>query len=124
MPPSRSRTGTTLLQHIESLGIQTFGKEQEDPTLIVRRIVLKSHPLLKLYRVELPVLFGRLLRDEGTVLDRSDPLLFDQELDDLLEEFGPLIWPALGSGNREHLREPRQGTRYTTNLVYPKDKSL
>jgi hypothetical protein len=121
MPTPRSHGNRTLLQHIESLGIQTFGKERENPNFVVRRIVLNYHPLLKLCRVELPVLFGRLLRDEGTVLDRYNPNLFDDELDSLLAEYGPLIWPDPGTGSRDHLRDPQKGTLYTSDLIYPRD---
>jgi hypothetical protein len=69
MPALWARGDTTLLQHIEFLGIQTFRKERQNPNAVVRRIVLKYQPLIKLCRVKLTALFGRLLRDEGTVLD-------------------------------------------------------
>jgi hypothetical protein len=76
------------------------------------------------YRVELPVLFGRLLRDESPILNRDNPLLFEEELDDLLQEYGPQVWPELGAGSRDHLREPQEGTPYTSDLVYPRDHAM
>ncbi|KAF1947616.1 hypothetical protein EJ02DRAFT_333514, partial [Clathrospora elynae] len=79
-----------------------------------------KHELLKmLFNIELADLLGRLLRDEGTVLDAADPELFDHELDDLLQEYGPSIWPELGQGNRDHLCQPRPYIRYASDLVYP-----
>jgi hypothetical protein len=76
------------------------------------------------YQVELPVLFGRLLRDESPAFDRNTPNLFEEELDDLLQEYGPQIWPEFGAGSRDHLRKPREGTRYTSDLVYPRDHAM
>ncbi|EDU51283.1 hypothetical protein PtrSN002B_004993 [Pyrenophora tritici-repentis] len=118
-----SNNQSTIIHHIESLGLQTFGKERTDPTAQVRRPVFKHEALVKLYKTELPVLFGLLLRDDGVTLSRKDPNLFDNELDELLLGYGPQVWPKPGHGSREHLREAKEGTRYSFDVEYPRDKT-
>lgn len=86
---------------LERLGLRVYNR---DPT--PTRPVFKHHALLRLDRLEISSLFGILLRDEGSVLSREDPNLFDKELDKVLEEFGPLVWPIPGQGSRDHLRQP------------------
>lgn len=109
---------TSVIHYIESLGLQTYGKEKT-----VKRPIFKYEPLNKLYKNELPALFGLLLRDDGATLHRKDPNLFENELDGLLREYGPQIWPEPGHGSRAHLREAKQGTRYTIDVVYPRDST-
>ncbi|KAF2267959.1 hypothetical protein CC78DRAFT_613653 [Lojkania enalia] len=113
-----------VIEHVEALGLRTFGKEVEDPRIIVKRPVFTNKAVLQLYKTEIPSLFGRLLRDEGASLDREDPSLFNSELDKLLVEFGPQIWPQPGRGDRSHLRKPAKGTLYPSNLVYPRDQAI
>jgi hypothetical protein len=78
-------------------------------------------PLVDLYKYEIPSLFGRLLRDEGLFFERTDPDLFEAELCELLEKYGPLIWPVPGQGPRDHLLTPQADTLYHAELVYPRD---
>lgn len=112
-----AKVGVTELH--ESLGFRDYGGSGHRT-----RAVFHYEPLLRLYKLEVPSLFGRLLRDEGILLDRTDAQLFDAELDELLDEFGPLIWPLPGLGPRDHLLEPNEGSRYTSDLVYPRDKTV
>jgi hypothetical protein len=63
------------------------------------RVVFESEPVNRLQRLEISALFGILCRDEGIVLNRNDPLLLDEELDKLVLEFGPLIWPKPGESD-------------------------
>jgi hypothetical protein len=104
---------------LESLGLRDYGNSNYQA-----RAVFKFEPLLRLYRLEIPSLFGLLLRDEGISLDRADPNLFEADLDELLKEYGPLIWPSPGQGCRDHLLTPDEGSRYTSDLVYPKDNTV
>ncbi|KAF2473176.1 uncharacterized protein BDR25DRAFT_341326 [Lindgomyces ingoldianus] len=113
-----------VIDYIEALGLRTFGKEVEDPTVIVKRPKFNNEYVRRLYKIELLALWGLLLRDEGTTLDRDDPDLFDEELDDVLEEYGPRIWPKSASANRSHLRTPHPGSLYPKELVYPRDKKV
>lgn len=108
-----------IFELLESLGLKDYSTSGHQA-----RAVFHYEPLLRVYRLEVPSLFGRLSRDEGVSLDRADPHLFEAELDKLLAEFGPLIWPAHGQGPRDHLLEPTKGSRYTSDLVYPKDKIM
>ncbi|KAF2111724.1 hypothetical protein BDV96DRAFT_581664 [Lophiotrema nucula] len=116
-----------VIDYIEALGLRTYGKELEDPKVLVRRPVFKHEDVLRLYRKEIPALFGQLLRDErdgGHTLNRDDPNLFDRELEVLLTELGPRIWPEPGKGDRSHLREPKRDSMYEMELSYPRDKSV
>jgi hypothetical protein len=79
--------------------------------------------VIRLYREGLPSLFGILCRDEGSVLSRDDPTLLNAELDQLLQEYGPLIWPHPSEGSRDHLHAAQIGTLYETDFVYPRDAS-
>lgn len=95
-------------------------------TYVRRRPVFRYEPVFALSEIELPALFGQLLRDEhekNTVVNRNDPTLLDKELDQLLVEYGPLIWPQPGEGSRDHLREPQEGTQYLADLIYPRDSA-
>src|SRR5205807_1909364 len=89
------------------------------PNAVVRRAVFKHGPVIELYEIELSILFNRLISEES--LDRDDPNLFDKELDAILAKWGPEIWPQPRHGTRDHLRKPEKGTRYTSDLVYPRD---
>jgi hypothetical protein len=113
------------IDYVESLGLQTFGREREDPSHIVRKPIFTYEPVIALYKVELQALSGRFIRDkkQGTLLDRSSTNLFSEELDVLLANYGPLIWPEPGRGSRRHLREPQEGTRYPHDLIYPRDSA-
>jgi hypothetical protein len=104
---------------IEGLGLRVYNNNSSKST--TTRPVFKDADVLRLYRLEIPALFGILLRDEGSVLNREDPNLFDEELDKVLEEFGPLVWPMPGGGSRDHLRVPQEDTLYTKELFYPQD---
>jgi hypothetical protein len=103
-------------EQLDRLGLRTYNTAWNNG-----RVVLKHKAALQLYHQELPSLFGILLRDEGTILSRQDPQLFDKELEELLQEFGPLIWPEVGKGSREHLFDALAGTLYESDLIYPHD---
>lgn len=106
---------------IVALGWLTCGREVEDPTAVVRRPKF-DHPAIKhLYKIEITHLFARLFLDDGKTLKRDDPLLFEKELDDLLAEYGPKIWPEIGKGDRSHLRQADEDSYYPADLVYPKN---
>ncbi|KAF9697244.1 hypothetical protein EKO04_004786 [Ascochyta lentis] len=104
--------------------LETLGLRNHSTSGYQARPVFHYEPLLKLYKLEIPSLFGVLLRDEGVFLDRADPNLFDAELEDLLTELGPLIWPLPGQGLRDHLLNPVKGSRYPADLMYPRDSTL
>jgi hypothetical protein len=118
-PKSQRPIRSTIHKHLEGLGLRTYNNEHHS-----NRAIFKYKPVIQLYRVELLALVGILCRDEGSVLHREDPELFDDELDKLLEEFGPLIWPKPGEGNRDHLCEAQAGTSYEIDLVYPHDTAM
>lgn len=120
--PSKQRKAGHGSVHteMECLGLRTYNTKT-----CATRAVFKHSGVLRLYKLELPSLFGVLLRDEGIIISREDPQLFDKELDKLLrEEFGPLIWPEPSKGNREHLLEARFGTLYESDLIYPRDDTM
>lgn len=112
-----ARIGVTEI--LETLGLKDHSTSRQRT-----RAVFVYEPLLRLYKLEIPSLFGLLLRDEGTFLDRDDPALFQVELEKLLIEFGPRIWPLPGQGPRDHLLKPSESSLYTSDLVYPKDKDM
>ena len=114
--PTRS---TGVHARLEGLGLQTYNNEQS-----ATRAIFKYKPVIRLYKLEIPALFGVLCRDEGTVLSREDPMLFDEDLDELLQEYGPLVWPVPNGVNRGHLREAQAGTPYGADLVYPRDAAM
>jgi hypothetical protein len=62
------------------------------------------------------------LRDEDIFLERTDPNLFGAELSELLEDYGPLIWPVPEQGPRDHLLTPQADSLYPAELIYPRDK--
>jgi hypothetical protein len=115
LPPKPPRS-TGVYTYLGSLGLRTYNKEPHSS-----RAIFKHGAVLELYRLEILSLFGILLRDEGSILDRGDPKLFDKELDILLQSYGPRIWPKIGEGDRGHLLEPRAGTMYDSDIVYPRD---
>jgi hypothetical protein len=78
-----------VAETLESLGLKDHGTSGYRA-----RAIFYYEPLLKLYKLETPSLFGRLMRDEGIFLDRADLNLFKTELEELLTEFGPMIWPG------------------------------
>lgn len=111
---------TGVHARIEALGLQTYN----DPSSTVRNpAVFHFEPVIKLYKLEIPALFGRLMRDAHE-LDREDPNLFDGELEQVLLKFGPLIWPEPGKGSREHLRTAQAGTLYEADLAYSHDTAI
>jgi hypothetical protein len=116
--PTHGNTGVHAL--LKALGLRTCNSTGQTQT----RAVFESEPVNRLYKHEISALFGILCRDEGTVLDRNDPLLFDKDLDKLLLEFGPLVWPIPGEGDRKHLHEAQPGTPYDTDLLYPRDAAV
>jgi hypothetical protein len=118
LPTPRCHTGVHAL--LKALGLRTCNSTEQTPT----RAVFGSEPVNRLYKHEIPALFGILCRDEGTILDIDDPLLFDKDLDKLLLEFDPLIWPKPGEGDRNHLHEAQPGTPYDTDLWYPRDAAV
>ncbi|KAJ8112046.1 hypothetical protein OPT61_g5499 [Boeremia exigua] len=104
--------------------LETLGFKHHSTSVTRRRAIFHYEPLLRLYHIEIPSLFGLLLRDEGIFLDRADPTLFQIELEQMLTELGPLIWPSHGRGRRDHLLQSTEGSRYTSDLVYPRDKDM
>ncbi|KAF3036459.1 hypothetical protein E8E12_006055 [Didymella heteroderae] len=83
---------TGVPETLESLGLKDHGTSGYRA-----RAVFYCEPLLRLYKLEIPSLFGRLMRDEGIFLDRADPDIVHAELEELLIELGPLIWCLLVS---------------------------
>ena len=108
---------TGVHAQIERLGLQTYKASETRPT----RPIFKYEPVIQFYKLEIPALFGILQRDG---LDREDPMLFDEDLDKLLQEYGPRIWPIHGEGSREHLRVAQPNTLYEADLVYPRDSAM
>lgn len=113
-----------VIDCIEALGLRTFGRELENPKMVIKRPVFLHKAVLQLYKIEIPALFGLLLRDEGISLERYDANLFDKELEDILRNLGPKIWPDPRIGKRDHLRQPKKGTLYHSELVYPRDEAM
>jgi hypothetical protein len=107
---------SSVHKQLAALGLRTYNSAHSHS-----RATFKYEPIIRLYKLEIPSLFGILCRDEGSILQREDPNLFDKELDKLLEEYGPLIWPKPGEGDRDHLLEARMGSPYEQDLVYPRD---
>ncbi|EAT84444.2 hypothetical protein SNOG_08168 [Parastagonospora nodorum SN15] len=114
MAARKSWRGPSVHAELQSLGLRSYTTSA--------RAVFKHEAVNRLYREELPSLFRILVRDQGSTLDRDDPALFDKELDQLLREYGPLIWP--GEGSRNHLLTARFGTPYESDLVYPRDSTV
>ena len=114
MPPPKESVSEVL----KCLGFRDYGS-----SIPQAHKVYHYSPLIDLYKYEIPSLFGRLLRDEGIFLDRTDPTLFEAELSELLENYGPLIWPVPGQGPRDHLLTPQADNLYPVELMYPRDKS-
>jgi len=108
--------GRSVHAELQSLGLRSYTTSA--------RAVFKHDAVNRLYREELPSLFRILVRDQGSTLDRDDPVLFDKELDQLLREYGPLIWPGEGEGNRDHLLTAKAGTPYESDLFYPRDTAV
>lgn len=121
MAAKRSDHGPGVHSCLHSLGLQTY-----NPGNNQTRARFYFPPIIQLYRVEIPYLFGLLCRDDETTktLDRKDPKLFDKELDKILAEYGPRIWPEAVEGARDHLRSPQTGTLYSRNLFYPHDAAM
>lgn len=110
------------IDFVEALGLATFGPERDNPNIILRKPKFNFQPVVDLYKKEIPALFAMLELDNGKKYRRSDPNLFDHELDELLEVFGPEIWPD--DGDRSHLRDPDPESRYPADLYYPDDKEM
>lgn len=104
---------------IERLGLRIYNNagNQHKAT----RPVFKYEPVKRLYHDEVQSYFAILWLHECSVLSRENPVLFDEELDEVLREYGPLIWPHPRYGNRAHLREAQVGTLYESDLIYPRD---
>jgi hypothetical protein len=90
----------------------------------VTRAIFRHDAVLRLYKLEIPHLFGILLRDEGSILSREDPKLLEEELETLLQTHGPRIWPKIVGGDRQHLLKPQAGTVYESKVVYPRNKNI
>lgn len=114
MYPQTVACRPSIYEVLERLGFRDYGSSK-----LKAQAVYQYEPLVNLYKFEIPSLFGRLLRDEDIFLDRADPELFDPELEELLQEYGPLIWPAPGQGRRDHLLFPQADSGYTSELIYP-----
>lgn len=109
MKMSRVSRETGVHAHLKALGLRT-----QNTGATLTRPVFASKVVLRLYREEVGALFGILCRDG---LDREDPNLFDAELDALLADLGPLIWPKPGEGDRQYLRDD-------SDLEYPRDTAV
>jgi hypothetical protein len=106
---SRTSRETGVHAHLEALGLRTL-----NTSVLLTRPVFASKTVYRLYRKEVGALFGILCRDK---LDRDDPDLFDAELETLLADLGPLIWPKPGEGDRQCLRDD-------SDLEYPRDTAV
>jgi hypothetical protein len=106
----------TVHSALQGLGLRTYNTEPH-----ITRAVFKHDAVIRLYRDGLQSLFGILCRDERLGLSRDDPNLLNAELDQLLQEYGPLIWPHPSEGCRDHLHIAEIGTKYETDFVYPRD---
>jgi hypothetical protein len=111
---------TGVHAQLESLGLQTYNDTSGG---VVTRAIFKFEPVKRLYKIEISALFGILIRDEA-ILDREDPKLFDEELEKLLLEYGPVVWPVPGEGSRDHLCTAQMGTLYEADLVHPHDSAI
>jgi len=111
---------TGVYAHLEGLGLQTLNDSSAG---VKNRAIFTFQPVIRLYKLKIPALFGVLLRDEA-ILDRDDPKLFDDELETLLREFGPFVWSVPGEGSRDHLRTAQTGTLYVTDIIYPRDAAI
>jgi hypothetical protein len=111
--------GASVHKELERLGIRTDNDETS-----TTRPKFKDAAVSRMYREELCYLFDVFCCDEGSVLTRDDPQLFDTELNSLLEEFGPLVWPVPDGDNRDHLRQPQAESLYKEELVYPRDATM
>jgi hypothetical protein len=118
-PATKPPRGKGVRVHLTSFGLQSYNKVPG-----ATRAVSRHGAVLRLYKSEIPSLFGILLRDGGSILSRDDPKLFDEELETLLESYGPRIWPNIGEGDRQHHLDPQPGTTYDSEIVYPRDKSM
>jgi hypothetical protein len=105
----RASRETGVHAHLQSLGLQTLNSATQ-----LTRPIFASKAVTRLYRVEIGALFGILSHKK---LDRDDPMLFNAELDALLVEYGPLIWPKPGEGDRQCLRDDSE-------LEYPRDSAV
>ena len=114
MPPRKDSVSEVL----ECLGFRDYG-----PSTPKAHKLYHYSQLVDLCKYEIPSLFGRLLRDEGLFLERTDTDLFEAELCELFEDYGPLIWPVPGQGPRDHLLTPKADSLYPVELIYPRDKS-
>jgi hypothetical protein len=59
LPPPRPLRSRGVYTHLRSLGLRTYNKEPG-----TSRAIFKHDAVLELYRLEIPRLFGILLRDE------------------------------------------------------------
>jgi hypothetical protein len=118
-PATKPPCGKGVRVHLTSLDLQSYNKVPG-----ATRAVFRHGAVLRLYKSEIPSNFGILLRDGGSILSRDDPKLFDEELETLLESYGPRIWPNIGGGDREHHLDPQPGTMYDSEIVYPRDKRM
>lgn len=109
MKVSRISHETGVHAHLKALGLRTL-----NTSALLTRPVFASKSVHRLYREEVGSLFGKLCRDK---LDRDDPDLFDAELETLLADSGPLIWPKPGEGDRQCLRDD-------SDLEYPRDTTV
>lgn len=109
-----------VIDCIEALGLRICNLE--DGASRVARPRFRHRPSAKLYKVKISGLFHKLDSDNEGKYTRSDPLLFDKELDLILAQFGPEIWPD--KEPRPHLRVPDATSRYDRNLYYPQDKEI
>jgi hypothetical protein len=117
--PTRATGDTGVHKEVERLGLRTHNRDSN-----TTRPKFQNAAVIRMYRQEMNYLFAVLCVGEGSVLSRNDPQLFDKELNDLLKEFGPLIWPMPGEGSRDHLRQPQADTLYKEELVYPRDSAV
>jgi hypothetical protein len=123
--PAEIKRDASVHKKLERLGIRTYNNENpEGARQVFTRPKFKDAVVARLYQENICYLFGVLCRDEGSILSREDPALFDGEFDSLLEEFGPLIWPVQGEGSRDHLLQPQANSMYERELVYPRDAAM
>ncbi|OCL01958.1 hypothetical protein AOQ84DRAFT_369675 [Glonium stellatum] len=109
---------------LEAAGLRTSGKHSasdQETKMVHRKPKFDFKPVSDLYYNKVAYLSHK-LSEGGDVYDRLDRFLFDTELEQILKDSGPTIWPE--STERQHLLVADPSTRYQRDLFYPQDKDV